>query len=225
MRKDIILGLILITALCVAPMAICNEGFPGIGDPGGWSDALPYYNGGNRYLNAGRFADAIERYKQAIARYQYEPDFYINLGVAYRKLEDYANAEQAFLQATKLSPKDWMGWSNLGNAYLKQNKLKETVASFQSALKCNPPLSEAVAIKRDIADITKIMNMQGGKTATSAVQVKPESSIKHSAEEKRSPKPLLPAQSPAATAPSAARLSPEEKKQAEKSGWDWIESR
>lgn len=219
---------VLVTCLCALlgqSVCLANEGFPGTGDPADWSDALPYYNGGNRYLNAGRFAEAVERYKQAISRYQYEPDFYINLGVAYRKLEDYPNAEQAFLQATRLSPKDWMAWSNLGNAYLKQNRLKETVSAFQSALKCNPPASEVVAMKRDIADITKIMNMQGGNPAAVPAKNSPDAAVRHSAKAKTTQKQAPSPEKPAATALSAPKQPAENAQQMHESGWDWINTK
>ncbi|MBK9281364.1 MAG: tetratricopeptide repeat protein [Candidatus Obscuribacter sp.] len=57
------------------------QGFPGKGEPGAWSDALPHYNLGNRYLEHERLDEAIEQYQVAISLYQYDPDFYINLGL------------------------------------------------------------------------------------------------------------------------------------------------
>src|SRR6185369_5497598 len=103
------------------------DGFPGKGDPADWEDALPYYNRANRYLNQGRYDDAIEDYKVAIGKYKYDADFYTNLGVAYRKQEDYGSAAECYKRASELNPKDWVPVSDLANAYLKQNKLPETV--------------------------------------------------------------------------------------------------
>ncbi|MBK9772804.1 MAG: tetratricopeptide repeat protein [Candidatus Obscuribacter sp.] len=99
-------------------------GFPGRGNASDWSDALPYYNLGNKYLESGRYDEAIDSFHAACARYDQDADFYINLGVAYRKVDDYQSAEQ---EATSLSinDKDWMTWSNLGNALLKQKNSKK----------------------------------------------------------------------------------------------------
>jgi tetratricopeptide (TPR) repeat protein len=136
------------------------EGFPGKGDEDAWSDALPYYNRGNRYLQKEQFQQALEDFKVAVGKYTFDPDFYTNLGVAYRKVGDYANAEDAYKKSLALNDKDWMPWNDLANVYLKQDKLKETVATFQRALKCNPPAKDKAAIEQDIKDINKILRMQ-----------------------------------------------------------------
>jgi tetratricopeptide (TPR) repeat protein len=147
-----------ISLLCLA--AVAQGQFPGPGNSADWADALPYYNLANRYVEKERFDEAVEKYQQAIDRYPFDPDFYINLGFAYRKLEDYALAEKSFRQALKLNSKDWLTWSNLGNALLKQHKLPETISAFQSALKCAPPARDKALILRDIEDIKKVLAMR-----------------------------------------------------------------
>ncbi len=167
LRHVVRLGVCLCLVGLGAPAAFA-EGFPGQGNPADWSDALPYYNLANRYLEKGRYEDAIAKYQEAISRYRFDPDFFVNLGVAYRKSDDYESAAVAFEKAIALNDKDWVAWSNLANAYLKQNKLKETVSTFQRVLKLNPPAAEKAAIQKDIADINKILSMQGGPPAASA---------------------------------------------------------
>jgi tetratricopeptide (TPR) repeat protein len=153
---------LILTAICIfsAIPALAGD-FPGIGNPSAWSDALPYYNRGNRYLNQQRYEDAVRDFQEAISKYQYDADFYINLGVALRKVEDYKGAEQAYKSALKLKPKDWMAWSDLGNAYLKQDRLKDTISAFEQALKCNPPAAQKTAMLQDIADIHKLLRATG----------------------------------------------------------------
>jgi len=124
------------------------------------SEAISYYNLANKYLEKQRYEDAVDNYHEAIARYANDPDFYVNLGFCYRKLEDFQSAEQAFRKALTLNDKDWVTWSNLANSLLKQNRLKETVTTFEKCLKLNPPASEKAAINRDILDIKKILSMQ-----------------------------------------------------------------
>lgn len=139
-----------------------GEGFPGKGNRGDWSSALPYYNLANRYMAKERFEDAAAKYQEAISRYEFDPDFYLNLGVALRKLENFQGAEEAFKKAAELNEKDWMSWSNLANSYLKQDRLEETIKAFEKALKCNPPAAEKEAINKDIADIKKILSVRNG---------------------------------------------------------------
>ena len=159
--KRIKIGIAVLAGFLFACTASMAGDFPGKGEYADWSAALPYYNQANRYLNQGRYQDAILKYQTAIMQYQYDPDFYVNLGVAFRKSDQYEAAEDALKRATELSPKDWIPWSDLANAYLKQNKLKETISAFQRALKCNPPSVEANAMRKDIQDIEKILRMQG----------------------------------------------------------------
>jgi tetratricopeptide (TPR) repeat protein len=135
--------------------------FPGQGNVSDWSQALPYYNRGNRYLSQGRFTDAISDYRTALSHYDKDPDVYINLGVALRKVDDYAGAEECYRKAASLSPQDWVIWSDLANSCLKQNRLTETIDNFRKAIKCKPPAAERAAMEKDIADITKILTMQG----------------------------------------------------------------
>jgi tetratricopeptide (TPR) repeat protein len=149
-----------VTANLVIPLAAVAEGFPGKGNASDWGDALPYYNQANKYLNEQRYDDAVRRYKDALSHYSFDPDFYTNLGVAYRKLGDFEEAEQALKASIQLDDKDWTPWSNLANVYLKQDKLKEAVATFERTLKCNPPNAERIVILQDIKDINKILSMQ-----------------------------------------------------------------
>lgn len=156
--------LLFVCTLLLSPLPSLGQapqsyGFPGRGNPSDWSDALPYYNLGNKYLESGRYDEAIDSFHAACARYDQDADFYINLGVAYRKVDDYQSAEQAFTKALSINDKDWMTWSNLGNALLKQKKLKQTIAAFNRSLKCNPPAKEKAAMEKDIADINKIISM------------------------------------------------------------------
>jgi tetratricopeptide (TPR) repeat protein len=160
-----LLAAALLVVAFTAPLNATAGDFPDKGSRSQWSAALPYYNRGNRYLTEGRFDDAAADFQQAISLYEFDPDFYTNLGLAYRKLDNYAEAEQAFKKATELSPDDWVPWMDLANAYLKQNKLNETIDAFNRTLKCNPPQADKEAILGDIADIKKILRMQGGDAA------------------------------------------------------------
>jgi tetratricopeptide (TPR) repeat protein len=153
----------LIAALSI--LAVCNI-VASADEPAatGRSAALPYYNRANRYLNQGRYDDAMHDLQEAIKLFPDEPDFHTNLGIAFRKLNRYVDAEQEFKIAIAYNRDDWMNWSNLANAYLKQDKLEKTVETFEETLKHKPPADEQAAIKKDIADIQKILAMRQGSS-------------------------------------------------------------
>lgn len=153
------------------------DGFPGRGNQYDWSAALPYYNLGNKYMQSERYEDAIQKYHEAIGKYEHDPDFYINLGVALRKVENFQAAEDAFKHAAALNAKDWMSWSNLANSYLKQDKLEDTIKAFETALTCNPPAAEKEAILKDIADIKKILSVRNGGAEPPATKNPPSAKI------------------------------------------------
>lgn len=200
------------------------DDFPGKGDRFAWSNALPYYNRGNKYLEHGRIEEAVQDFEEAIFRYEYDPDFYINYGVALRKRENYTGAEQAFKKAMELRPNDWQACSNLANAYLKQNRLKDTIACFQKAMKMQPPPppAEKEAMLKDIADITKILSMQKrpGPTAASA----PESAAKAvpNASPKRKLAQTQKAKSAEPEVNTKATNPVQEKTDLKQSGWDYV---
>jgi tetratricopeptide (TPR) repeat protein len=137
------------------------SGFPGQGSAADWSDAIPHYNLGNKYLNEGRYDDAARKFRDAIQRYQFDPDFYENLGVANQKLGDYIGAEQAFKQAVELNDKDWSAWMDLGNAYVKQDRLKDALHTFEHTLQMNPPAADRKFLLDDISDIHKVLRNTG----------------------------------------------------------------
>lgn len=188
-----VLALVIVAFLDLSGSAQAN-GFPGKGDPADWSDALPYYNSGNHLLNEQRYSEAARRYRQAIAKYEFDPDFYINLGVALRKMEDYSSAEQAFKKAIELNDKDWSAWSDLGNVYLKQDRLEDTIGCFEHALRCNPPAAERTAIQGDIGDIHKVLRnmgrepLPGSKDQTATAQAKSKTAKKQVHAHPSSPK-------------------------------------
>lgn len=203
-------GLILMIA-AFAPMVLA-EGFPGTGDASAWSDALPHYNLGNRYLEKGRYEDAINKFSDAIALYAYDPDFYSNLGLAYCKTDNPQAAEKVFKTALSLNDKDWMLWSNLATSYIKQNKLKEAMEIFKQSLKRKPPVQEQANIKKDMADITKILTAQG------QLAPKPTSLA-------AKPSPSKNKSKPATKAPLSPAVSPSgktDKEALKDSGWDYV---
>lgn len=240
MRAKILFKIVfaILLAMPVCTASANAEGFPGKGDEDAWSDALPYYNRGNRYLQKEQYQQAVEDFKVAVGKYTFDPDFYTNLGVAYRKVGDFANAEDAYKKSLALNDKDWMPWNDLANVYLKQDKLKETVATFQKALKCNPPAKDRASIEQDIKDINKILRMQapppkvantGGKisgaSATAAGASAPTGKGASAAAVKGAAAAIKKVSANAQSATQAQDsmpIKPADKKELKQSGWDYV---
>lgn len=216
--------LIALAVASAANQCVAQDNFPEKGNRADWSDALPYYNQGNRYLSQQRYQEAVTSLEDAVGIYPFDPDFYVNLGVAYRKLDDYTNAERAFKKASTLNPKDWMTWSNLANAYLKQNKYKETKEAFQKTLTCNPPPEEQTAIKKDLLDLDKIISMQQlqaqreAKTASNKVAVKKSVVGTNTTPQK---KISAAGQRPNTASDTTPTVAPVTREQLKQSGWDY----
>jgi tetratricopeptide (TPR) repeat protein len=132
--------------------------FPGPGSRLQWGYALQYFNLANRYVQQDRYEEAIIQYSEAISRYQYDPDFYTNMGLAYYKLNRFDDAESSFKKAVQLGGKDWVPWLNLANVYSKQDKLSQALSIFEQTLKYNPPPAEKDVIQGNIKGIKRILS-------------------------------------------------------------------
>lgn len=186
-------------------------------------------------MNRGLYEQAAQHYAEAISFYDKDPDFFINYGVALRKLENYTGAEEAFKKAIALRNNDWEAWSNLANANLKQNRLQETINCFEKALKFQPPQAEKDAMLKDIADIKKILSMQAPPPAPSKTKdvSKVFNSQKKSATQtkangaQRSISSITSSRQAASSRSVAANeekssSAPVSKEELKKSGWDWV---
>lgn len=152
----------LLVAVSVNWSAAFAEGFPGIGDRLLYADSLPHYNLGNKYLAKEWYEKAIEKYWDAIGIYEFDPDVYVNLSVAYRKLGNISEAEKAARKAVNFKPEDWTTWSNLANLLMTQEKFPQAYKYFNKALKCpGMPESEKTFIESNIDGMKKIMKARG----------------------------------------------------------------
>jgi serine/threonine protein kinase/tetratricopeptide (TPR) repeat protein len=75
-----------------------------------------YNNLGGVYEQMGRYDDAIKVFLQSI-RHSPTDQAFSNLGTCYYFLGRYSDAATAFEDATKLTPKHYFYWANLGDAY------------------------------------------------------------------------------------------------------------
>jgi tetratricopeptide (TPR) repeat protein len=103
-----------------------------------------YVNLGGTYNEVGRYLEAIAPLKKSIAlRASYGG--YSNLGTSYFGLQKLSEAAAAYEQATKLDPKQYVTWGNLGAAQYYGGSKPQALVSYRKAadmaaqeLKVNP---------------------------------------------------------------------------------------
>ncbi|HVI08729.1 MAG TPA: protein kinase [Candidatus Binatia bacterium] len=92
-----------------------------------------YVNVGAIYTETGEYEKAVDPLKKSISIRASYPG-YVNLGVAYFGMQKYGEAAEAYEQALKLDPKQYVIWGNLGDAYDRAGKKQQSVASFRKAI-------------------------------------------------------------------------------------------
>lgn len=96
-----------------------------------------YFVKGKRLYAKGDYKGAAEAYQRSV---ESDPKFargYVELGAAYRGLEDYAQAEKAFSKAVSIE-EDSCAQCGLGMVYHLQNRNREAEAALKRAIDLNP---------------------------------------------------------------------------------------
>jgi tetratricopeptide (TPR) repeat protein len=106
------------------------------------NSAAAYVAEGDKHLQAGEFAKAVEAFKKAISL---EPSGYTynELGNSYAGLGQQANALTAYKQAARLLPDDPVIQHNLGSTYLFMQQYENAKASLLEALRLKPDYADA----------------------------------------------------------------------------------
>ena len=121
-----------------------------------WLALPPFGTGdverGNRHYREGRYAEAVEAYRAALARGRASPELHYNLGTALLQLGRYAEAEQHLREALRAADPELRhrAYYNLGNRYLLEARngkpgeearthlLDEAVDAYKEALRLQP---------------------------------------------------------------------------------------
>ena len=140
-----------ITAHLIIAAPALAQTFPGIGSKADWLKANGLYAEGNQLVERKKLAEAIEKYRAAIATYPSEYHYHYNLGLTLKKSGDLKGAAEALRKATQLNPHDWRAWKILGNCLYKSGELHDAKTAFSTALQCNPPASEVRELRAGVA--------------------------------------------------------------------------
>jgi len=123
-----------------------------------------------RYKN---FKIAIKLFKKAISNNKNNPEYYTNIGNAYKEMGDKPNAIKSFRNALKVNSGFDKAHFNLANIYYEMGNVKDAEKFYKSALKISPGYAEALnnlgSIYMDAND-----NQQARKMFVEAVSLNPE---------------------------------------------------
>jgi Flp pilus assembly protein TadD len=107
-------------------------------------DAGPHDLLGNRYLAAGRLADAVREFRQALRLKPDYPEAANNLGVALLQGGRPGDAVPYLRQAAAARPADPRVHFNLGNALRDSGDLPDAYAAFERALALQPDAADVL---------------------------------------------------------------------------------
>ncbi|RKX92595.1 MAG: hypothetical protein DRP84_09790 [Spirochaetes bacterium] len=97
-----------------------------------------YNNLGNAFYIQGRYKEAIETYKKALAINPKDEEAYSNLGLAYAAINKNNEAITSYKKAIKINPKWAEAYNNLGIVYKTLGNHEEALKLYEEALKINP---------------------------------------------------------------------------------------
>lgn len=100
---------------------------------------------GNRLYEEGRFAEAHEKYLEALLDAPDSPIIRFNDGNALYRGEDYESALESFRAAVESGDPELASaaWYNLGNTLYRQGALPESLEAFKQALRADPADADA----------------------------------------------------------------------------------
>jgi tetratricopeptide (TPR) repeat protein len=206
------LAALVVVASLSTPVFAEGRPFPGKGEEAKWTQACVPFNQGINFYRAGNYAKAIEKYKEAIAIYPHDYDFYNNLGLTYKKNNELELAAEALKKSIELRPTVWESWSNLGSVYKHQKKAKEAAEAFTKALQYNPPANRKTLIQQNL-NVMKAEETQESAAAKTTAASASAASAGTSATESKSVSsssksvPASPGAAPA-TAPTSSAPEP-----------------
>ena len=95
-------------------------------------------NLGNEALAQGDYAGAVVHYKQCINEDAANPQYLLNLGVAFHQMGRLHQAQLAYTRSLELHPDNATALINLGLTQQQQDRLPEAIAAYRYALRLEP---------------------------------------------------------------------------------------
>lgn len=113
-------------------------------------DAAKFYNEGNDLLKSGNYQGALDKYSQALKTSQ-NYRIYYQMGVTYKKLYKYSEAEMSFQECLKEHPDFASAYNGLGSTYFAVNQYNKAIDAFEKFYKLSDNKSHQNTAKKYIA--------------------------------------------------------------------------
>jgi tetratricopeptide (TPR) repeat protein len=91
----------------------------------------------------GRYAEAVEEYKTALAIQPLDAGVHNKLGICYQYLQEDATARREYERALELRPSYAEAWNNLGTLEQSSKRFKQAVRAYRKAIAIRPTLATA----------------------------------------------------------------------------------
>lgn len=105
--------------------------------------AKAHNNLANTLSFLGKFYEALQHFKKAVALSDTPENVYVNIGCAYARRKVFSEAIKNFQKSIEINPDYADAWFNLGIAYRDSGNKKEAARCLQKALKLNPGFKKA----------------------------------------------------------------------------------
>ncbi|MEN3039381.1 MAG: tetratricopeptide repeat protein, partial [Candidatus Kryptonium sp.] len=106
-------------------------------------EAARLFNEGNSLLRSGNYKAAIEKYEEAL-KYQQDPRFYYNKGLALKALRQNEEAIKAFKEAINLKSDFAPAYNAIAGIYLVQGDYDNAIDNYNKALQYDKKLDAAM---------------------------------------------------------------------------------
>ncbi len=93
---------------------------------------------GNKLYGEQKYAEAAATYEEAVGMSQTNWGYYLNLGLAYKKLARKAESLAAFRKAVEISPESYSANKELGEVLAKDSAFEEAKKYYQKAVDLSP---------------------------------------------------------------------------------------
>jgi tetratricopeptide (TPR) repeat protein len=122
---------------------------------------------GNEASAASEFEKAIEEYTRAIQLDPSNAVYLANRSHAYLALSRHHDARIDAEKSVAADPTYWKGWSRLGSAHKALEEYSEAKTAFERALRVQGLSTGAEITRRDLAEVTRLLNERGGLPSAS----------------------------------------------------------
>src|SRR3989449_6986002 len=96
--------------------------------------ASAFFNAGFQQYKDGRYAEAVESFKEVIRLRTSLPEAHYNLGISYMGLKRYPEAIAALREAIRLKPDYYDAYVSLGNALDYSAQKADAISAYQQAI-------------------------------------------------------------------------------------------